>query len=309
MFQYHVDTDTDGIPDYFEEYYYYFELYSDLDGDGYTDFYDYDRDGDGINGGRGESHKITFQYRIWKHYNRLLGRNATWLKEHYVTLFRTTFKIITVKLWGFFFNRIWEITAFLMHTSCSRDCWQKFNFYVSPLAAKIQSFLCVQSGMMVCLDKPSSHALLKIAFCEGYIKQKWCVHTILWCSCLHHSGQITSLTIGYKREWGQGVGLPFGIPGTKNPLHCEVGAVTAVHTAHLDGPSHSTSMTRVAMWPVPGHGWCSVVILIGTMYCNYHHSVLILYLLFLSRSSPKDFAILKLGVRMSCMDLCMPSQV
>ena len=64
MFQYHVDTDTDGTADYFEEYYHYFERYSDLDGDGYVDIYDYDRDGDGINRGRGESQKIAFQYRI-----------------------------------------------------------------------------------------------------------------------------------------------------------------------------------------------------------------------------------------------------
>ena len=33
--------------------------------------------------------------------------------------------------------------------------------------------------------------------------------------------------------------------------------------------------------------------MIGTMYHNYHHSVLNLYLLYLSRSSPEDAAILK----------------
>ena len=64
MFQYCVDTDTDGIPDYFEKDYFYFEFYSNLDGDEYNDHDDLDRDGDGINGGAGESHNITFQYRI-----------------------------------------------------------------------------------------------------------------------------------------------------------------------------------------------------------------------------------------------------
>ena len=48
--------------------------------------------------------------------------------------------------------------------------------------------------------------------------------------------------------------------------------------------------------------------MIGTVYHNYHHSVLTVYL-YLSRSSPKDPVTLKLGVRMSCMDLCVPSQV
>ena len=46
----------------------------------------------------------------------------------------------------------------------------------------------------------------------------------------------------------------------------------------------------------------------GTMYRNYHHSVLTVYL-YLSRSSPEDPVTLKLGACMSCMDLCMPSQV
>ena len=48
---------------------------------------------------------------------------------------------------------------------------------------------------------------------------------------------------------------------------------------------------------------------IGTVYHNYHHSVPTLSLLYLSRSSPEDPATLKLGVCMSYMDLCIPSQV
>ena len=47
--------------------------------------------------------------------------------------------------------------------------------------------------------------------------------------------------------------------------------------------------------------------MIGTVYRNYHHSVLTVYL-YLSRSSPEDPATLKLGARMSYMDLCMPNQ-
>ena len=37
----------------------------------------------------------------------------------------------------------------------------------------------------------------------------------------------------------------------------------------------------------------SAAMVIGTVYRNYHHSVLTLYLLYLSRSSPEDPAILK----------------
>ena len=32
---------------------------------------------------------------------------------------------------------------------------------------------------------------------------------LLWCGWLRHGRIITSLTKGYKREWGQGMGLPF----------------------------------------------------------------------------------------------------
>ena len=57
-----------------------------------------------------------------------------------------------------------------------------------------------------------------------------------------------------------------------------------------------------AQW-VP-HKW-----FIGTMYRNYHHSVLTVYLyLYLSRSSPKDPVTLKSVACMSYKDLCMPSQ-
>ena len=50
-----------------------------------------------------------------------------------------------------------------------------------------------------------------------------------------------------------------------------------------------------------------VGLVIGTVYRNYHRSVP-LYL-YLSRSSPKDPATLKLGACMSYVDLCVPSQV
>ena len=73
----------DGNPDYFAEDYIDFEYLSDLDGDGWTDFFDHDRDGDGINGGWGESHVITEMITIWfwkssqynycNHYNVVLG--------------------------------------------------------------------------------------------------------------------------------------------------------------------------------------------------------------------------------------------
>ena len=45
----------DGDPDYFEGHYSDFESYSDLDGDNNNDYWDYDRDGDGINTGYGQS--------------------------------------------------------------------------------------------------------------------------------------------------------------------------------------------------------------------------------------------------------------
>ena len=48
---------------------------------------------------------------------------------------------------------------------------------------------------------------------------------------------------------------------------------------------------------------------IGTVYRNYHHSVLTVYLLYLSRSSPKVPQPSSLGARMSYMDLYVPSQV
>ena len=45
----------------------------------------------------------------------------------------------------------------------------------------------------------------------------------------------------------------------------------------------------------------------GTVYRNYHRSVLTVYL-YLSRSSPKDPVALKSGACMSYMGLCVPSQ-
>ena len=47
--------------------------------------------------------------------------------------------------------------------------------------------------------------------------------------------------------------------------------------------------------------------IIGTVYHNYHHSVLTVYL-YLNRSSPEDPATLKLGELMSYTDLCVPNQ-
>ena len=49
--------------------------------------------------------------------------------------------------------------------------------------------------------------------------------------------------------------------------------------------------------------------LIGTMYRNYHHSVLTLYLLYLPGLPPKILQSSGSGVCMSYTDLCMSSQV